>query len=158
MLSNIFICCLCGRRDCNCKVVISKGINMWYANVDDQDIRFMAEMLLYNARANICDCDCECNCLEIHEVGMTVDTIKIRTKDKTFYLKVKVSETIENKIYNVPRRFKVKSDSRLAKELGVHGCYGVYCPDFGTYTIFSESRGNDDCTGCPEDSEVEWLD
>lgn len=131
---------------------------MWHADIAKDEIRFIAEMLLYNARANICDCDCPCNCLEIHDVGMTVEIIKIRTRDKTFYLKVKVAETIENKVYSAPRRFKLKPSSRLARELGLQDCYGVFCSDFGTYTIFSESRGRDDFEGCPEDSDVEWID
>lgn len=32
------------------------------------DICFMAELLLYNARAKVCDCDTPCSCLEFYDI------------------------------------------------------------------------------------------
>jgi hypothetical protein len=59
---------------------------------------------------------------------------------------------------NIPRRFKLPAASRIAKKLQVKECYGVFLPDLGFYVIFSEERGIDEFEGCPEDTNVEWID
>ncbi len=68
------------------------------------------------------------------------------------------SNPVKATMNDVPRRFKLPETSRIAKELQVKECYGVFLPNFGVYVIFSEERGTDEYTGCPEDIDVEWID
>lgn len=57
-----------------------------------------------------------------------------------------------------PRRFRIHSDSSLARRMGIKEALGVFFPDFGLFIIVSEERGTDEYTGMPEDNDVEWID
>ncbi len=64
---------------------------MMLIDVDNNEKRFIAKLLLAQAGAKDCDCDHECNCLVIEEMSIDVDCILIKTKRTVYKLKCSLS-------------------------------------------------------------------